>query len=117
MSAWSKEELPRMGRAEEIDIAVRRPDGGLRDRVTIWVVPHSDALYVRSVNGRDGAWFRAVQETYKGRVWAGGVEKERHCKAQREGQEEEADLKPHRILVAARADNQRNPQYSEEEEV
>ena len=76
MSAWSKEELTRMGRAEEIEIAVRRPGGGLRDRVTIWVVPHSDALYVRSVNGRDGAWFRAVQGTHKGRVWAGGVEKD-----------------------------------------
>ena len=33
MSAWNKEELTRMGRAEEIDIAVRQPDGGLRNRV------------------------------------------------------------------------------------
>jgi hypothetical protein len=77
MTAWTADELSRMGRAEEIDIAVRRPDGRLRNRVTIWAVPYGDTLYVRSaVKGRDAAWFRAVQETHEGRVWAGGIEKD-----------------------------------------
>ena len=77
MTAWTKDELTKMGRAEQIDIAVRRPEGRLRNRVTVWAVPHGDALYVRSaVKGRDAAWFRAASETHEGRIWAGGVEKD-----------------------------------------
>ncbi|HZC14791.1 MAG TPA: DUF2255 family protein, partial [Thermoleophilaceae bacterium] len=33
-------------------------------------------LYVRSVNGRTSAWFRAAQVCHAGRIWAGGVEKD-----------------------------------------
>lgn len=76
MTAWTRDELTKMGRAEEIEIAVSRPDGQLRNRVTIWAVPYDDALCVRSVKGRDGAWFRAIQAMPEGRVWAGGVEKD-----------------------------------------
>ncbi|HXN00937.1 MAG TPA: DUF2255 family protein [Candidatus Dormibacteraeota bacterium] len=65
-----------MGSAEEVRIAPLRHDGTLRKPVTVWVVPHGDSLYVRSVRGRNGAWFRGVQETHKGRIWAGGVEKD-----------------------------------------
>jgi hypothetical protein len=77
MTVWTKDELTKMGRAEEIEIAVRRPDGRIGNRVTVWGVPYDDTLYVRSaVKGRDAAWFRAIQETHEGRVWAGGVEKD-----------------------------------------
>jgi hypothetical protein len=44
--------------------------------VTIWVVRLGDDLYVRSVNGRTSAWFRAVQVRHEGRIQAGGVEKD-----------------------------------------
>jgi hypothetical protein len=43
------------------------------------VVRHDDSLYVRSVNGRDAAWFRgalATHEGHEGRIRTGGVEKE-----------------------------------------
>src|SRR5437763_16596697 len=74
---WAKDELTRVGQAEEIDLAVRRPDGALRGRVTVWAVPCGDALYARSaVKGREAAWFRAVGQTHKGRIWAGDVEKD-----------------------------------------
>ena len=77
MTAWATDELTKLGRAEEIDMAVRRPDGRLRNRVTVWGVPQGTALYVRSaVRGRDAAWFRAVQETHDGRIWAAGLEKD-----------------------------------------
>jgi hypothetical protein len=73
MTGWTKDELTSMGGAEEVDIAVRRPGGRVANRVTVWAVAHADALYVRSaVKGSDAAWFRAVQETHEGRVWAGG---------------------------------------------
>jgi hypothetical protein len=77
MTAWMNDELTKTGGAEEIEIAVHRPDGRLRNRVTVWAVPYGDALYVRSaVRGRDAAWFRALQETHQGRIWAAGAERD-----------------------------------------
>jgi hypothetical protein len=76
MSPWSSEELTRIGSADELEIAALRPDGRRRDRTTIWVVPHGDELYVRSVNGPGAAWFRGTQATHRGRIWAGGVERD-----------------------------------------
>ena len=76
MSAWTSDELDRIGRAEELEIASVRRDGTLRQPVTIWVVRHGDDLYVRSVNGSTGIWFRGTQVRHEGRIWAGGVEKD-----------------------------------------
>jgi hypothetical protein len=51
MSAWSGEELDKIGATDELQLASLRQDGTLRKPVTIWVVRHGDHLYVRSVNG------------------------------------------------------------------
>ncbi|HEX7265302.1 MAG TPA: DUF2255 family protein [Candidatus Dormibacteraeota bacterium] len=53
-----------------------RPDGTLRKPVTIWAVRHSDDLYVRSVRGRSGHWFRGTQERHEARIRAGGVQQD-----------------------------------------
>ena len=42
MTAWTGDELARIGTADELDIAPLRPDGTLRNPVTIWVVRHGD---------------------------------------------------------------------------
>jgi hypothetical protein len=76
MAAWASDELNKIGAAEELQIAPLRRDGTLSKPVTIWVVRHGDDLYVRSVNGRNAAWFRKAQERHEGRIWAGGVEKD-----------------------------------------
>lgn len=76
MAAWSKEELDKVGGAQELQIAALRRDGTLRKPVTIWVVPVGDDLYVRSYKGHDGAWFRGVQARHEGCIEAGGVEKD-----------------------------------------
>src|SRR5881296_908820 len=76
MSTWTSDELDRIGRAEELEIASVRRDGTQRNPVTIWVVRHGDDLYVRSVNGSTGTWFRGTQVRHEGRIWAGGVEKD-----------------------------------------
>lgn len=76
MTEWAKDELAKIGSAEEVQIASLRRDGTLRKPVTIWVVPYGDNLYVRSVKGRDGAWFRGIQETHEGRIRAGGLQKD-----------------------------------------
>jgi len=76
MTAWTSDELTTMGAAEELRIASLRRDGTLRNPIIIWVVRHSDDLYVRSVNGRTAAWFRGTQVRHEGRIWAGGIEKD-----------------------------------------
>jgi hypothetical protein len=76
LTAWTSEELNRIGTAEELEIASLRGDGTLRNPVTIWVVRLGDDLYVRSVNGRTGAWFRGTQVRHEGHIRAGGVEKD-----------------------------------------
>ena len=76
MTAWTSDELRKIGAAEELRIASARRDGTLRNPVTIWVVRLGDDLYVRSVNGRTAAWFRGTQVHHEGRIRAGGVEKD-----------------------------------------
>jgi hypothetical protein len=53
-----------------------RLNGTLRKPVTIWVVRHSDDLYVRSWLGRTSNWFRGVQDSHEGHIRAGGVDKD-----------------------------------------
>ena len=77
MAAWTGDELTRIGNSEEVGVAATRGDGSPRNRVTIWLVRTGDDLYVRSaVNGRNAAWFRAVQEGGRGRMWAAGLQKD-----------------------------------------
>ena len=76
MTAWTNEELNRLGNAEELQIQSRRRDGTLRAPVIIWVVRHGDDLYVRSVNGRRAAWFRGTRARHEGHIQAGGVAKD-----------------------------------------
>jgi len=76
LNVWTSDELSKIGSAEEVRIASLRRDGTLRRPVTVWVVPYGDGLYVRSVKGRDGAWFRGTQTTREGRISDGRVEKD-----------------------------------------
>jgi hypothetical protein len=76
MTAWTSDELDKIGAAEELKIASERRDGTLRRPVTIWVVRHGDDVYVRSVNGRTASWFRGVQDRHAGHIRAGGVDKD-----------------------------------------
>ena len=76
MTTWMSDELNKIGKAEELQIASLRSDGTLRKPVTIWVVRVGDDLYVRSVNGRGSAWFRGVDTRHEGHIRAGGVDKD-----------------------------------------
>ena len=73
MPAWTTDELNKIGKAEELQIASFRKDGSLRSMRIIWVVRVGDDLYVRSVNGRGSDWFKGVQTQYAGQIRAGGV--------------------------------------------
>ncbi|MEV5893877.1 DUF2255 family protein [Nonomuraea fuscirosea] len=76
MSGWSIHELTAIGTAEKLQLSSRRGDGTLRRPVPIWVVRHGDELYVRSMHGREGAWYRGTLTRHEGRVSAGGVERD-----------------------------------------
>jgi hypothetical protein len=69
-------ELDKIGRAEEVQIASVRSDGTLRKPVTVWAVRHGDDVYVRSVRGRSGLWFRGTQDRHEGRVRAGSFQQD-----------------------------------------
>lgn len=76
MTAWTTDELARIGRAEELQVSSRRPDGSLRPFVTIWVVRVGDELFIRSAYGPGNPWFRRAQRSGGGRIRAGGVERD-----------------------------------------
>jgi hypothetical protein len=76
MTAWTSDELDKIGAADELELASLRRDGTLRSPVIIWVVRYGDDLYVRSYKGRTSAWFRGTQARREGRIRAGDVEKD-----------------------------------------
>ncbi len=76
MTTWTKDELDKIGKAEELELASLRQDGTLRNPVTIWVVRLGDDLYIRPVKGRTGPWFRGTRTRHEGHISAGGVEKD-----------------------------------------
>jgi len=76
MTTWTSDELNKIGRAEELQIASIRRDGTLRKPVIIWVVRVDDDLYVRSVNGRGAGWFRGTQTRQEGQIRVGGLVKD-----------------------------------------
>ena len=76
MPAWSDGEPGRVGDAEELQLASRRDDGSLRPYVTMWVVRAGDELYCRSAYGIDNPWYVRAKASGKGRIRAGGVDRD-----------------------------------------
>ena len=76
MAQWTSDQLDKVGRAEEVQIASVRGDGALSKPVTVWAVRHRDDVFVRSVRGRSARWFRGTQERHEGRIRAGGVQQD-----------------------------------------
>ena len=76
MTAWTNDELNKIGTAEELKIASIQQDGTLRKPTTIWVVRLGDDLYIRSAYGSGSVWFRGTRVRHEGRIRAGGVEKD-----------------------------------------
>lgn len=76
MTGWTNDELTEIEAADELEIESIRRDGTLRNPTTIWFVRLGEDLYIRSVNGRTGAWFRGTRVRHEGRIRAGGVERD-----------------------------------------
>jgi hypothetical protein len=75
-TAWTSEELERIGGADELELAARRSDGKPRRPVTIWVVRVRDDLYIRSWRGAGASWFHAAKARPEAPISAAGVERD-----------------------------------------
>jgi hypothetical protein len=51
VTAWTDDELSRVGAADELEVAPVGPDGNPRRPVPVWVVRVGDDLYLRSWRG------------------------------------------------------------------
>jgi len=76
MNIWINDELTNINTADELHLSSQKADGTLRNPVTIWMVQVDNDLYVRAVKGTAGLWYRHVTEQHKGRIEAGGVNKD-----------------------------------------
>ena len=73
MAGWTDDELRRIGRAEELEIAAVRRDGTRRVARPIWVARVGDGLYVRAAYGAATCWHRIARASGQARISAGGV--------------------------------------------
>jgi hypothetical protein len=64
--------LDRWDRTDEIEIETSAGPSARVHRTTIWIVVESDEVYVRSVRGPDGRWYRELLANPVGAVWAEG---------------------------------------------
>lgn len=66
MDAWTPQELDRLARIGEVRVAGRRADGSARTLTIVWQVVVDDVLYLRSVKGPEGQWYRGVARHFEG---------------------------------------------------
>jgi hypothetical protein len=76
VTTWTNDELNKIEKADELQIASLRDDGTLRNPVTIWVVRVGDDLYVRAVKGPSGPWFRGTQKRHEGHIQSSRVDRD-----------------------------------------
>ena len=77
MSNWTKGELEKIAKTDDLHISPFREDGKTYGTPTwIWSVVVDDALYVRAYNGQNSRWYRAAIQQTAGRIAAAGMTKE-----------------------------------------
>ena len=77
MSSWTKNELERIAKTDDLHISPFRQDGTTYGTPTwIWSVVVDGDLYVRAYNGRNSRWHRAAMQQKAGRITAAGITKE-----------------------------------------
>ncbi|RZT66493.1 hypothetical protein EV140_0031 [Microcella alkaliphila] len=66
MTAWTPTELAELDRASEVRVAGRRADGSSSTLTIVWHVVVDGNLYLRSVKGPEGQWYRGVAHHFEG---------------------------------------------------
>lgn len=72
---WTATELTTLDDEQLLRISTTRPDGALRRPVIIWAVVVGNELYVRSVRGEAGGWYRHIQENPDAQIESGDVKR------------------------------------------
>lgn len=75
MSTWTADELDRINGQTYFTVGATLPDGTTPKTVDIWSVPVGDRIFIRSYNGTAGKWYGPALATLRGKISAGGVEK------------------------------------------
>lgn len=73
MAEWNPTELNRIAATREIEISLLREDGALTKPVTIWAVGVDGDLYIRSVRGSAGGWYKEAEQRHEGRIEADSI--------------------------------------------
>lgn len=77
MSAWPKDELPKIAETDDLHISPFREDGATYGTPTwIWSVAVDGDLYVRAYNGQNSSWYKAAMQQKAGRITAAGMTRE-----------------------------------------
>src|SRR6266851_1648262 len=64
--------LQTLDRTPEIEIETSRSDSAPVHRITIWIVVDQDTVYVRSVRGPSGRWYRELLAYPRGAIHVAG---------------------------------------------
>jgi hypothetical protein len=64
--------IKRLESIDEVQIETRRTPDAPAHRTTIWPAPYDGELYVRSLHGRRGRWFRELEENPEAVLHADG---------------------------------------------
>lgn len=73
-TAWTEDQLERIGTATELEIATERGDGTLRTFVPIWVVRAGGQVFVRTWHRRDTGWYGHAVSSAQARIRVPGLE-------------------------------------------
>ncbi|WP_424767867.1 DUF2255 family protein [Paenibacillus sp. sgz302251] len=77
MDTWSKEELQKITKADDLHISPFREDGVTYGTPTwVWSVVVDGSLYVRAYNGQNSRWYQAATRQRRGRITVAGITKE-----------------------------------------
>ena len=77
MSAWSRDELRKIGDTDDLHISPFREDGRTFGKPTwIWSVVVDDSVYVRAYNGKSSRWYQAAMRQKAGRITVAGMTKD-----------------------------------------
>lgn len=77
MTAWTPEQLEKIGLTDDFHISPYRSDGTTPGTPTwIWSVVVDGTVYVRAYNGAASRWHRSALKQGAGRIRAGGTDAE-----------------------------------------
>ncbi len=66
VATWTDAELQGLGDAYEVRVAGRHADGSSRTLTIVWHVVVDGNLYLRSVRGTEGQWYKGVVRHFEG---------------------------------------------------